>query len=178
MYLNKIIKISSWIKVLIISKFADFNYIFVFGLLGFLKYKFRKKINILSNFKKIRIFGFKPNLYNTLLKVLNNLFLSVLSGHVKYLELKGVGFKYKIKNNKLLLILGYSHLILYRIPSNILIELLSLKLLKLFSNNLLLLNKAIYLIKKMKDFDVYKGKGIVLKDEFFILKEGKKTNKF
>ena len=92
--------------------------------------------------------------------------------------MKGVGFKYKIKNNKLLLILGYSHLILYRIPSNILIELLSLKLLKLFSNNLLLLNKAIYLIKKMKDFDVYKGKGIVLKDEFFILKEGKKTNKF
>ena len=27
-----------------------------------------------------------------------------------------------------------------------------------FSNNLLLLNKVIYLIKKMKYFDVYKGK--------------------
>jgi large subunit ribosomal protein L6 len=149
-------------------------------LFGFLKYKFRKKINILSRYKKIRIYGSNKGLYYTNIKILYNAFLSVLSGHLKFLELRGVGFKYKIKGNKLFLILGYSHVTTYNLPSNIFIKLYKLnnKLIKMFSNNLAILNKTIYCLKKKKKFNVYKGKGILLKGEIPIIKEGKKSTRF
>jgi ribosomal protein L6P/L9E len=160
------------------SKFNYFGYIFVFGLFGFLKYKFRKKINILARYKKIRIFGYNKELYYTNIKLINNAFLSVLSGHLKFLELRGVGFKYKIKKNKLFLILGYSHITAYKLPTNIFIKILTNKLIKIFSNNLSILNKVIYELKKKKTFNVYKGKGIILKGEVLICKEGKKSTRF
>jgi large subunit ribosomal protein L6 len=138
----------------------------------------RKKINIQSKFKKIRISGQDLSLYSTYNQILNNLFYGVLVGHSKYLELKGVGFKFKLKNNKLFLILGYSHVISYVLPSNISVELLNTKLIKLFSNNLMILNKVIFYLKKLKKTDVYKGKGILLKGEVVLIKEGKKSNTF
>ena len=178
MQLNKIIQISKWIDVLVISKFNTFGYIFVFGLFGFLKYKFIKKINIWSKFKRLRIFSSNLSLYYTNIKILSNLFSSVLSGHLKFLELRGVGFKYKIKNNKLFLLTGYSHVVMYTLPNNIFVQVLNNKLIKLFSNNLLILNRVIYDLKKIKTFNVYKSKGIILKGEVLILKEGKKSSRF
>lgn len=178
MYINKVAKISNWIKVWVVTKFNNYNYVFVFGILGFLKYKVRKEINIFSKYKKIRIYGPNISLYYTYTKVLNNLFNSVLSGHLKYLELRGVGFKYKICGNRLFCILGYSHVITYDLPQNILITIINHKLLKLFSNNIIILNKVIYDLKKKKKFNVYKGKGIVIKGAVLITKEGKKSNSF
>jgi ribosomal protein L6P/L9E len=178
MYINNITKISNWIRVSVVTKFKKFNYIFVFGILGFIKYKMRKEINIFSKYKKIRIYGPNISLYYTYTKILNNLFQSVLTGHLKYLELKGVGFKYKLSGNKLFCILGYSHVISYFLPSNILVVLINNKLLKLFSNNLIILNKVIYDLKKKKKINVYKGKGIIIKGEVLIMKEGKKSNAF
>jgi ribosomal protein L6P/L9E len=162
----------------VLPKFNYFGYIFVFGLFGFLKYKFRKKINILARYKKVRIFGRNKELYYTNIKLIHNAFLSVLSGHLKFLELKGVGFKYRIKKNKLFLILGYSHITIYELPNNVFINILTNKLLKIFSNNLLILNRVIYSLKKKKIFNIYKGKGIVLKGEVLIFKEGKKSTRF
>jgi large subunit ribosomal protein L6 len=147
-------------------------------MLGFLKYKTRKKINIFSKYKKIRIYGPNISLYYTYTRLLNNLFQSVLSGHLQYLELRGVGFKYKISGNRLFCILGYSHVIGYDLPPNILITIINHKLLKLFSNNISILNKVVYDLKKKKKLNVYKGKGIVIKDVVLITKEGKKLNSF
>ena len=89
---------------------------------------------------------------------MNNLFYSVLNGHVIYLELRGVGFKYKIKNDSLFLILGFSHIVNYSIPRNTLITVLNNKLVKVFSNNLLILNKVIYTLKKKKSLMFIKVK--------------------
>jgi large subunit ribosomal protein L6 len=110
--------------------------------------------------------------------LLNNLFDSVLSGHLKYIELRGVGFKYKMRGNRLFCILGYSHVVTYDLPYNVLITIVDRKLLKLFSSNIIILNKIIYDLKKKKKFNVYKGKGIVLKGAVLITKEGKKSNSF
>jgi ribosomal protein L6P/L9E len=176
--MDNLIKIPRWIDVLVVSKFSTYSYIFVFGVFGFLKYKFRKKINISSKFKKIRLFGNNPSLYFTYVQLLNSLFYSILNGHSMYLELRGVGFKYKIKANTLFLILGFSHIINYCIPTNVIMRVFNTKLLKIFSNNLLILNQVIYNLKKKKKFNVYKGKGIVLKDEILITKEGKKASSF
>jgi len=156
--MNKIIKVSRWIDVLVVSKFSNYSYVFVFGVFGFLKYKFRKKINIFSKFKRVRMFGKDSSLYFTYIQLLNNLFYSVLNGHLIHLELRGVGFKYKIKDNNLFLILGFSHIINYKIPSNILINVLNTKLIKVFSNNLLILNKVVYALKKKKSLMYIKEK--------------------
>jgi ribosomal protein L6P/L9E len=161
-----------------LSKFSNYNYVFVFGILGFLKYKIKKKINIFSKFKKIRVFGSNLSLYFTYVKILNNLFESVLTGHLKYIELRGVGFKYKILNNKLFCILGYSHATIYELPENVLVNVLNNKLLKIFSINLTIINKVVYCLKKKKKFNVYKSKGIIVKGESLISKEGKKSNAF
>ena len=45
------------------------------------------------------MFGKDSSLYFTYIQLLNNLFYSVLNGHLIHLELRGVGFKYKIKDN-------------------------------------------------------------------------------
>jgi hypothetical protein len=57
MYINKVTELSSLIKVWVVSKFNNYNYVFVFGMLGFLKYRTGKKINILSKYKKYRVCG-------------------------------------------------------------------------------------------------------------------------
>jgi large subunit ribosomal protein L6 len=124
------------------------------------------------------VFGHSLSLYFTYVCILNNLFDGVLTGHSKYIELRGVGFKYKIKSNKLFLILGYSHVTIYELPKNALVNVLNNKLLKVFSINVNIINRVVYSLKKKKMYNVYKGKGIIVKGEVLISKEGKKSNAF
>ena len=75
-----------------------------------------------------------------------------------------------------LLKLGFSHSINIIIPQNINIINQNNKLI-FISNDWLFLTKYIHYIKKYKKTEPYKGKGLLLKNEIIILKEGKKSKK-
>lgn len=92
------------------------------------------------------------------------------------LNLNGIGFKSFIKNQKLILKLGYSHIILIDIPTNIKILNQNNKLI-FYSSNFIFLTQFVHFVKSYKPVEPYKGKGLLLNLEKILRKEGKKSKK-
>nr|YP_010118087.1 ribosomal protein L6 [Phytophthora palmivora]QPN54137.1 ribosomal protein L6 [Phytophthora palmivora]QTV76721.1 ribosomal protein L6 [Phytophthora palmivora]WOX01720.1 ribosomal protein L6 [Phytophthora palmivora] len=131
------------------------------------KNKLLLNININKNKKSIL------NLYNKLIKIKIK---GVLQGFKISLLLKGIGFKAFIENNNLILKLGFSHNIIIPIPSNI--EIINQTNILIFSSiDYIFLNQFVYYIKNHKKPEPYKGKGLLLKNEKILQKEGKKSKK-
>lgn len=93
------------------------------------------------------------------------------------LFLKGIGFKVTKINNILFFKLGYSHEIELSIPSQITVSIFNNTNLILYSSNWEQLTQFASIIKKLKKVEPYKGKGILLKNEQILRKEGKKNKK-
>lgn len=100
----------------------------------------------------------------------------VLQGFKISLILKGIGFKAVIDQNCLVLKLGFSHNINIPIPENIIIINHSDRL--IFSCiDCIFLHQFVYYVRHHKRPEPYKGKGLLLKNEKIIQKEGKKSKK-
>ena len=92
----------------------------------------------------------------------------------KQLVLKGRGFKSNFNSNRFLkLKIGLSHLVELEIPKNIKISIKKNKITSK-SKNLLYLNNFTSNILKLKKKDVYKGKGILMRNQAITLKPIKK----
>nr|YP_010394769.1 ribosomal protein L6 [Phytophthora tubulina]DAZ89206.1 TPA_asm: ribosomal protein L6 [Phytophthora tubulina] len=131
------------------------------------KNKLLINVNINKNKKSIL------NLYNKLIKIKMK---GVLQGFKINLLLKGIGFKAFIENNNLILKVGFSHNIIIPIPSNI--EIINQTNTLIFSSiDYLFLNQFVHYIKNHKKPEPYKGKGLLLKHEKILQKEGKKSKK-
>ena len=113
------------------------------------------------------------NLYNKLIQIKIK---GVLQGFKIHLFLKGIGFKSVIDKNNLILKLGYSHNINVTIPSNI--KIINQPNTLIFSSiDYIFLHQFVYYIKNYKKPEPYKGKGLLLKNEKILQKEGKKSKK-
>ena len=123
--------------------------------------------NIQKNKKKI------INLYTSLIKTKIK---GVLQGFKISLLLKGIGFRSFIENNNLILKLGFSHNIIIVIPSTLKI-LLQANMIIFYSIDYIFLNQFVHYIKNYKKPEPYKGKGLLLKNEKILQKEGKKSKK-
>jgi len=137
---------------------------------------FLKNNNILLSFNDLHLKRKKKsflNLYKSLIKLKIK---GILQGFKLNLFLKGLGFKAFIEQNNLILKLGYSHSITIEIPENIKIINQTNKLI-FSSNDWIFLTKYVHYIKNFKKPEPYKGKGLLLKNEIIILKEGKKSKK-
>lgn len=174
-FVDKIIKIPQNVKISIENQNIYFE-----GLLGKLSLTFTNDIffffkknqlilavNLQKNKKSIL------NLYNKLIKIKIK---GVLQGFKLNLILKGIGFKAFIENNKLLLKLGFSHNIVVPIPENIKIINQSNSLI-FNSIDFIFLTQYVHYIKNFKKPEPYKGKGLLLKNEKILKKEGKKSKK-
>ena len=107
-------------------------------------------------------------------KLLLNKTLGVSYGFFSQLECKGLGYKAKIRNNLLILNLGFSHKVHFIIPKNINAFCSKSNNIVFFSNDKQKLYEFIYRVRSHKKPDSYKGKGLRLKFEAIKLKEGKK----
>lgn len=107
----------------------------------------------------------------------NNFFFlnDVNKKYKKKLFLKGLGFKifYDKTSHSLNFKLGFSHSVLFSLPSNVFVSLNKTTLL-LESKNNVVLGDITNKIKLLKIPDVYKGKGFVIKNEFIRSKPIKK----
>lgn len=89
----------------------------------------------------------------------------------------GVGFKFiKVTSNCISVKLGYSHTITYFLPKNVLIKISSKRPTRILlsSFNKSTLGKVSNIIKKMRNPDAYKAKGIQFFKEIVVLKKREK----
>lgn len=148
--------------------------------LGLLSLYFTQNINFFLKKKKLLInIDIKKNkksilnLYNKLIKIKIK---GVLQGFKISLLLKGIGFKAFLENNNLILKLGFSHNIIISIPKNI--EIINQTNTLIFSSiDFIFLSQFVHFIKNHKKPEPYKGKGLLLKNEKILQKEGKKSKK-
>lgn len=139
-------------------------------------YIFIKNKNILLNFNNLYLKRKKKSFLNLYESLINLKIKGILQGFKLNLFLKGLGFKAFIEGNILVLKLGYSHSINVIIPENIQIINQTNKLI-FNSNDWLFLTKYVHYIRNFKKPEPYKGKGLLLKNENIVQKEGKKSKK-
>mgnify|MGYP006112689783 CR=1 FL=1 len=106
--------------------------------------------------------------------LVNNAIIGVDKGFEKILELNGVGYRAAMKGNLLNLQLGYSHDINYEIPNSIKIVVEKQTTIKISGINKHLVGLVASKIKSFRPPEPYKGKGIRVKGEYVLRKEGKK----
>jgi len=91
--------------------------------------------------------------------------------------LNGIGFKVKKIENNLVFKLGYSHDIIFGIPKDIEVSIVKMTQIIVYGSNWSKLTQFAHNIKRLKKVEPYKGKGILLKNEKILRKEGKKNKK-
>jgi len=113
--------------------------------------------------------------------LINNLVQGVTVGFKKELELVGVGFKAASDGNILDLALGYSHNIIFEIPSELKISTSQQKgdnpRIFLEGIDKQLLGQVAAKIRGLRKPEPYKGKGVKYKGEFIRRKAGKSAGK-
>ena len=106
---------------------------------------------------------------------LNNMLVGVTKGFTKGLEIIGVGYRFALKGNKLVINAGYSHPVELDIPEGIKVEVPSNTELTINGINKELVGEFAAQVRKVRQPEPYKGKGIRYKDEHVRRKEGKKA---
>ena len=106
---------------------------------------------------------------------ITNMIKGVCEGYKKNLEILGVGYRFNLKGNKLVINAGYSHPVEKEIPQGLKVELVSNTEITVSGISKELVGEFAANIRKVRQPEPYKGKGIRYKDEYVRRKEGKKA---
>ena len=106
---------------------------------------------------------------------ITNMIKGVTEGYKKNLEIIGVGYRFNLQGNKLVISAGYSHPVEMEIPAGLKLELISNTEISVFGISKELVGEFAANIRKVRQPEPYKGKGIRYKDEYIRRKEGKKA---
>jgi large subunit ribosomal protein L6 len=105
--------------------------------------------------------------------LVNNMVTGVNAGFVKDLEIQGVGFKAAVQGSTLKLNLGFSHDILFPIPSGIKVSVAENTKVKIEGIDRQLVGQVAADIRGYYPPEPYKGKGVRYAGEKIVRKEGK-----
>jgi large subunit ribosomal protein L6 len=117
---------------------------------------------------------FSRSLWGTYMSHINNMVKGIVTPFTKKLLVEGVGFKWEVKGQELVLNLGFSHQVFKAIPKGVTvvaekgsltITSIDKEAVGLFANQ----------IRSLKKPEPYKGKGIRYSDEVIRRKQGKKS---
>ena len=117
---------------------------------------------------------YKP-MHGTVNANIHNMIVGVTEGFKKELEIVGVGYRFSLKGNVIVIGAGYSHPVEMQIPTGITVECPSNTELTIKGINKELVGEFAANVRKVRQPEPYKGKGIRYKDEHIIRKEGKKA---
>ncbi len=156
------------------------NVVTVKGPKGTLTFNYKNKVEVII--KDGKVFVARKNeeketrqLHGTTNALINNMLIGVSQGFKKELEINGVGYKFNVQGNKLLVNAGYSHQVSLEIPSNLKVEVLSNTELVISGIDKQAVGEFAATIRKIRRPEPYKGKGIKYKNEYIRRKEGKKA---
>ena len=114
-------------------------------------------------------------MHGTVNALINNMMTGVTKGFEKGLEIIGVGYRFQLKGNVLVISAGYSHPVEMEIPNGITVEVPSNTEVTVKGIDKVLVGEFAANIRKVRQPEPYKGKGIRYKDEHVRRKEGKKA---
>lgn len=106
--------------------------------------------------------------------LVNSMIIGVDKGFEKKLHLIGVGYRVSIKENNIILSLGFSHIINYNLPKNITAVCPSQTEIIIKGIDKQLVCQVAAKIRSYRKPEPYKGKGIRYDNEFVKIKESKK----
>jgi len=167
------------------------NILTIIGPLTKKSLKLKLKINILKKTQQIEVSSIPfskisnnqkkkiLSMQGTTTALIKQLILETSYIYYQKLKLVGIGYRiFDVENypNKLLLIkLGYSHPIFFKIPSKLKFFCLKRTKLFIFGNGYQSITNTAAILRSYKKPEPYKGKGILYESEKIILKEGKKV---
>lgn len=99
----------------------------------------------------------------------------VSNGYEKGLEAVGVGYRFNVQGNKIVVNAGYSHPVEVLVPAGLSAELISATEIKIKGYDKQKVSEFAANIRKIREPEPYKGKGIRYTGEFVRRKEGKKA---
>ncbi len=108
---------------------------------------------------------------------IQNMIKGVTEGFQKGLEIIGVGYRFNVKGNILVINAGYSHPVEMAIPTGLSVEAVSNTEINVKGIDKVLVGKFAAEVRDVRQPEPYKGKGIRYKDEYVRRKEGKKAAK-
>ncbi len=116
----------------------------------------------------------QKSLWGTMNRLIFNMIKGVTDGFEKKLEMVGVGYRGEVKEDKLILRLGFSHLIEYIIPSDIDIK-VEKSFIIITGIDKQKVGDVAATIRRFRKPEPYKGKGVKYVDEVIRRKAGKKA---
>ena len=106
----------------------------------------------------------------------NNLITGVTTGFTRTLEINGVGYRAEVKGSNIVLTLGFSHPVEYKLPDGVAAK-VDKNLLILSGMDKQQLGAAAAKIRSFRAPEPYKGKGVKYVEETIIRKAGKAAGK-
>ncbi len=113
-------------------------------------------------------------LWGTNRQLVANILIGVSQGYTKQLEINGVGYRAEVKGQVLVLNVGYSHPVEFKLPEGVSAK-VEKNLITLESIDKQLLGETAANIRKIRKPEPYKGKGIKYVDEVILRKAGKQV---
>ena len=109
--------------------------------------------------------------------LVSNMVDGVTKGFTRKLEIAGVGYRAELKNDLLALTLGYSHMIYFKAPDEIKIEVPDQVTILVSGIDKALVGQVAAKIRSFRKPEPYRGKGIKYEGEVIRRKEGKAAGK-
>ena len=159
---------------------VDANIVKVSGPKGELSTEINKDITVNINGNELTLTrkdDSVKNFHGTANANIRNMIIGVTEGYEKRLETIGVGYRFALKDGKLVVTAGYSHPVEVEIPTELSLEVPSNTELVVKGIDKCLVGEFSANVRKIRQPEPYKGKGIRYKDEVVRRKEGKKASK-
>jgi len=159
---------------------VDGNVVNVKGPKGELSTEINKNIKVEvdgTEVKVTRTSDLYKNFHGTANANISNMIKGVTEGYEKKLEAVGVGYRFALKGRDLDITAGYSHHVELKTPEGITLECPSNTELLVKGIDKQLVGEFAAKIRKVREPEPYKGKGIRYTDEHIIRKVGKKASK-
>lgn len=157
------------------------NTIVITGPKGTLTQNFPRSVKVSKKENQIAVRVHNPenkeqrSLWGTYARLISNMITGVLQGYEKRLELVGVGFRASVKDNILVLNIGFANSIEFKIPPGIDIAVKDNTKVKVLGIDKQLVGETAARIRELRKPEPYKGKGIKYSDEVIRRKAGKKA---
>lgn len=107
--------------------------------------------------------------------LINNMIIGVSKGFEKSLEAVGVGYRFNVSGNKITINAGYSHPVIMEAPQGLSVTSESNTEITIHGIDKQKVSEFAANVRKVREPEPYKGKGIRYKDEHVRRKEGKKA---
>ena len=109
--------------------------------------------------------------------LISNILTGLSTGYTKNLEIIGVGYRFNVQGNKIVINAGYSHPVEMVCPEGIKATLVNANEVSLEGIDKQKVSEFAAKVREIRPPEPYKGKGIRYKDEHVRRKEGKKAAK-